>query len=363
MAVYAPGKLFIAGEYAVVEPGSAAIIVAVDRYIKVTSHASDTLLLRDEIYGSSPQPLRRDTAGVVTFETGDTDLAVTAVSVFEQFRAAAGVTAQTYRLSISSELEDSSGDKFGLGSSGAVVVAVIGALAEIYGVALSSETHFKLALLTTVQHSPRASGGDLAAAVCGGWVYYTSPDRDTLRTDLQAGGVAAALSSSGWAGCRVQKLATPEAQLLVGWTGTPAVTDKLVAAVSGGTPAATREYREFVAASDRNVDRLRDALCAGDTAGVLECIHTARTLLQHLSDISNIKIETEKLAGLCEAANRYGAAAKSSGAGGGDCGIALLQNPAEREQIMESWIESGVSPLRVTVCEGSGDSFECEPRK
>ena len=32
---YAPGKLFIAGEYAVVEPGYPAILVAVDRGIVV----------------------------------------------------------------------------------------------------------------------------------------------------------------------------------------------------------------------------------------------------------------------------------------------------------------------------------------
>lgn len=31
-----PGKLFIAGEYAVVEPGHPAIIVAVDQFINVT---------------------------------------------------------------------------------------------------------------------------------------------------------------------------------------------------------------------------------------------------------------------------------------------------------------------------------------
>lgn len=32
----APGKLFIAGEYAVVEPGYPAILVAVDKLIKVS---------------------------------------------------------------------------------------------------------------------------------------------------------------------------------------------------------------------------------------------------------------------------------------------------------------------------------------
>ena len=34
--VSAPGKLYIAGEYAVVEPGHPAIIVAVDQFITVS---------------------------------------------------------------------------------------------------------------------------------------------------------------------------------------------------------------------------------------------------------------------------------------------------------------------------------------
>lgn len=38
--VSAPGKLYIAGEYAVVEPGHPAIIVAVDQFITVTIEAA-----------------------------------------------------------------------------------------------------------------------------------------------------------------------------------------------------------------------------------------------------------------------------------------------------------------------------------
>lgn len=34
--VTAPGKLYIAGEYAVVEPGHPAIIVAIDQFISVS---------------------------------------------------------------------------------------------------------------------------------------------------------------------------------------------------------------------------------------------------------------------------------------------------------------------------------------
>ena len=39
----APGKLFIAGEYAVVEPGHVAIIAAVSRYLTVTINEASSV--------------------------------------------------------------------------------------------------------------------------------------------------------------------------------------------------------------------------------------------------------------------------------------------------------------------------------
>ena len=37
----APGKLYVLGEYAVVEPGHRAILIAVDRYVRVEARPAE----------------------------------------------------------------------------------------------------------------------------------------------------------------------------------------------------------------------------------------------------------------------------------------------------------------------------------
>ncbi|WTT79405.1 hypothetical protein OHU34_00435 [Streptomyces sp. NBC_00080] len=52
---------------------------------------------------------------------------------------------------------------------------------------------------------------------------------------------------------------------------------------------------------------------------------------------------------MCDAAEAAGGAAKPSGAGGGDCGIALLdaETPRDIDQVRERWATAGVLPLPV----------------
>ena len=64
----APGKLYIAGEYAVVEPGHRAVLVAVDRFItiRLTPRASTCSpaderagTIRSVLYAAGSRPWRR----------------------------------------------------------------------------------------------------------------------------------------------------------------------------------------------------------------------------------------------------------------------------------------------------------------
>ena len=49
-----------------------------------------------------------------------------------------------------------------------------------------------------------------------------------------------------------------------------------------------------------------------------------RKLLVGLSSLTGVTIETPALKKLCDLAETYRGAAKSSGAGGGDCGIVIV---------------------------------------
>ena len=78
-------------------------------------------------------------------------------------------------------------------------------------------------------------------------------------------------------------------------------------------------------------------------------IEQNRILLAGLSRISGRVIETAELTRLVEIARGHGAAAKSSGAGGGDCGIALCPPATDIAAMRTAWEAAGVRPLELSV--------------
>lgn len=368
----APGKLFIAGEYAVVEPGEPAVLVAVDRYLTVRLVPSDDVgKVHSSEYGKAPVLWTRaegDGAGgesstvSIVIEHQPYDYVLSAITVMERLRAERGLPARYFDLHISSELDDSSGRKFGLGSSAAVTVAVIAALDAFYGTGLGRTDRYRMALLATIEVAPNASGGDLAASTFGGWIRYTAPDRARLRADLARLSVTDTLDSPGWEPFSVRALPEPPAlRLLVGWTGSPASTERLVGGVrprSGGRRAGAGAeepsaqgiaYADFVAASRESVDSLVESLTAPDGGRTPELVRRHRRLLQGLGISSGIAIETDELRLLCDTAEEHGAAGKPSGAGGGDCGIVLAPVTAPQAELLAAWEATGIRRLDLAV--------------
>lgn len=346
-----PGKLFVAGEYAVVEPGGSAVLIAVDRYLTVhLTPGSDAGRVHSREYGMTPLVWRRegDSASIV-LEHQPYDYVMSAISLVERLRDELGQPPRYFDLRIDSELDDAKGRKFGLGSSAAVTVGVIAALDEFYGLSLTRLERFRLTLLATIQVAPTASGGDVAACVFGGWIRYTAPDRTELRDRLARRGVAEALASEAWERCRIERLPHPSSlRLLVGWTGSPASTERLVDGVRHRGVAAGSPYGSFLAESEECVDALVAALEA-DGEGMLQVVHRARRLLQRLDAASGIRIETDDLRLLCDIAERHGAAGKPSGAGGGDCGIVLAPKTTSVGALLTAWESHDIRRLRLSV--------------
>ena len=358
----APGKLFIAGEYAVVSPTEPAVLVAVDRCITVRlTESEDAGRIHSSEYGRAPLVWRREQGGeAIVLEHRPADYVLSAISTLEELRAARGVAPRYFDLDISSELDDADGRKFGLGSSAAVTVATVAALDEFYALGLSATERFKLALLATIAIAPNASGGDLAASTFGGWIRYSSPDRAALRAHRAEHGLVSALNCSQWAGSGVRRISPPASlRLLVGWTGSPASTEHLVKRVHTPGQAKPKPFTSFAAESHSLVDDLVAACDDDDDAAALDTIRSARTLLQRLGESSGSLIETEALRNLCAIAESHGAAAKPSGAGGGDCGIALTQEDSRTtEAILADWQAHGIRHLGLGTHEEEGEIDE-----
>ncbi|OIH94306.1 phosphomevalonate kinase [Curtobacterium sp. MCBA15_001] len=346
----AHGKLFVAGEYAVVEPGQPSVLIALDRAItaRVTEgHGSGSV--HSEEYGHLPLTWTRDEDGLaLDREHHPYDYVMATIDLVEKLRAERGIAPRFHDLRIMSQLDDASGRKFGLGSSAAVTVATVGALDRFYGIGLSQRQRFQVALLATVRVNPRASGGDLAASTFGGWLRYSAPDRERLVEQLGTSSVSAILDDAdAWTGFDVERLPAPtDLRLLVGWTGSPASTTKLVGAVrrhrNGG-------YGTFLDDSRACVDDLTTGLQTGDAEQTLDALRRARVLMQRLGDSVGSRIETDRLTTLCDVVERSGGAAKPSGAGGGDCGIALVPADLDTAAVFREWEAHDIRHLSVAV--------------
>lgn len=358
---HSPGKLYIVGEYAVLEPGEPAILIAVDRYLSVRlTESTDRGRVFSTEYGHLPMVWRLSHhTGRVIPEHHPYDYVAAAINTVEQVRAARKLTPRYFDLRIESQLDDENGQKFGLGSSGAVVTATIDALNQFYDLGLSAAERFQLALLATIHLSPKASGGDLAASTFGGWISYRAPSRERLREVLDNDGVVAALDPELWRGCRVDPLPNPAAfELYVGWTGSPASTDALVDQVQHRPQETSLSYGEFVAASRDIVERLTDSLHRGEAHVTLQAVREARSLLRALGETSGLNIETEKLAQLCNIAETNNAAAKPSGAGGGDCGIAFVSDESNAHDLLSQWDQHHIHRLSLRVHPGEGKGVD-----
>ena len=369
----APGKLYIAGEYAVVEPGHQAVLVAVDRFITVriaeaedggsadpTGHISSTLYEAQSLTW-----YRRPEDGVVMVDKQFDDYVVSAIRMVEQMVREAGGPLRYFDLDVSSELDDGCGRKLGLGSSSAVTVATVRAVARFYGLVLDDMAVYKLALLATDAVQPIGSGGDIAASSFTGWVAYTSPDRAWLHqvsgapgTGNSPGGSAglSELVRMDWPLLSIRRLPAPGLRLSVGWTGSPASTPRLVADVQAHARGAQdAAYTAFLRESEACLSALTLALREDDGGEIGLRIQEGRRLLSGLSRTSGITIETPQLRRLVEIAQEHGAVAKSSGAGGGDCGIALCPPGTDMAAMHAAWESAGIQPLDLRVHSHSGD--------
>lgn len=346
--VAAPGKLFVAGEYAVVTPGQPAILIAVDRYMTVTvTQAQPT-----DTTAPTAQLLAHD-HGLTAAAKGNfgTDYALAAWLVLDALRSERGLDRIPVDLHFESTLRSENDEKYGLGSSGAATMAVVTAFNELYGLGLTALERIKLGILASIEISPRASGGDLAAGALGGWVYYQAPDRDRLARVLTDNtSVTDALSGPAWSPMRARRVPTPpDVQVLIGWTGSPAETDQLVSQATNNGNDLDWDA-DFLRPSAANVNSLLLALTEQKFPLIHAGIRSARKLLARMAHTTTTLVETPALTALIETAERFaGTSAKTSGAGGGDCGIVLAEPWVNADDMYAAWHEQGIKPLPLTV--------------
>ena len=68
-----------------------------------------------------------------------------------------------------------------------------------------------------------------------------------------------------------------------------------------------------------------------------------------MASLTGVDIETATLTILCDLAEKAGGAAKSSGAGGGDCGIAIFGPDLSLNDLYNQWENNQITALPLKV--------------
>ena len=122
---------------------------------------------------------------------------------------------------------------------------------------------------------------------------------------------------------------------LVGWTGEPSISSDMIERVKNGMD------EEYFEKTQIHVLKLKKAIESENEPEIRENIIGMGKLLLKL----NSSIYSEKLKKLVDSLEGLNSCAKSSGAGGGDCGIAISFNEKDSRIIIERWKELGIELL------------------
>ena len=317
------GKLYWAGEYAILEPGQLALIKAIPIYMTAEIKASNNYRLYSDMFSYSVD-LRPDSSYTLIQET---------VALVEEYLTAQGVELHPFSLDVRGKMERE-GKKFGLGSSGSVVVLVINAMLAFYERLADRELLFKLASAVLLKRGDNGSMGDIACIVSEDLVLYQSFDREKVAQWLEKEDLQAVLARDWGFSIRSVEPAL-KFDFLVGWTKEVAVSSHMVKQIKDNMNS------RFLQASKETVANLVKDLEVGQEETIIDLLEQASQLLEGLSS----DIYTPLLRQLKNASKDLKAVAKSSGAGGGDCGIALSFDQDSTTLLKKRWADLGIELL------------------
>lgn len=307
ITVSAPGKLMLFGEHAVVY-GYPCIVTAVNQRMRVTIEKNETaqLIINAPDVEIVDYKKNIQEIGTGNIPKGAQFIEQAVFNFYKKYNIHSGLT-------ITTNSEFSS--LFGFGSSSASTVCVIKALSELFTISLLQKEIFDISYKTVLDIQTKGSGFDIAAAIYGGTIYFAK-------------------------GKTIEKLSVNSLPLTVAYSGVKADTVTLVNKVE-------------------ELKNKQPELIDGIFTNITQLVNNAKIYLEKndwnivgkLMDsnqlyLDQLEIMTDTLSNLISTAKNAGAmGAKISGAGGGDCIIAL--SPEHKKEIETSLKNAGAQIIQV----------------
>lgn len=312
----APGKLMLMGEHGVLF-GHPCLVTAVGQRMRATVTRIDEPVFR----------LEAKDVGVAGYEKAIASLGEGEMPKGARFAEMAlrnFLAKHPQASGVAIETSSDFSPLFGFGSSSASVVSIIKGLCEAYGIEHAAHDVFDLGFKTVLDVQGAGSGFDVAVAVWGGTLYYVKDQPETL----QQRRAQEKIIKKG-AGCLP---AADDLHLVIGYSGIKADTVSMMKAVDARGKS-RGGWDDVYQKIGRLVDEALPHAESHDWQAFGDLMNQNQALLSMLG------VSTPMLDAMIAAARGAGAfGAKLSGAGGGDCMIALVspQNTVAVAQAIEA---------------------------
>lgn len=319
VTVSAPGKLMLSGSYAVVH-GRPCVVTAVDQrlYVTVEKNGVDRFHLEAPDLG-----LMAYSKTLAELGTKDVPSAVKFIEILyklflQDYPQENGIFVKT-----KSDFSSS----FGFGSSSAVTVAFAKALCKLYDVKLDNKELFDLCYQAVIEVQGVGSGFDLASAIWGGTIYYVSPAKV------------------------VEPLEVKSLPMVVGYTRVKADTPTLVRMINQKLKRNPIKIEGTFDQIGSVSDEVLRAIGRQDWKRLGELLNLHQELMRGLG------VSSPELEKLIEASLKAGAfGASLSGAGGGDCMLAVVDKFSK--PYVEKAIEAAGGEVMLVNLNASGVKIE-----
>jgi len=359
MKISAPGKLFLSGEWAVLEMGNPGIVTAVNKRVFCEIKEAEKITVTVDDF--EIKNVQADFDGKITWKTNSEEVmdrlkfmkgAIETVFKYlgkhKNFRIRSW--GEMSQIEIEGEMR-----KIGFGSSAASVVATVASILALHGHDISKRTTkdviYKLATMAHYFTQGKVgSAFDVAASTYGGVFVYKRFDPKWLEKQIEKGRDVKSIVESEWPGFYVEELGIPKDFILeIGWTKESASTSDMVKHMQSFKNSHQEDYKRIYEDIGILVKDLIEYWKSKDREGILQTLRKNEDYLRELGEKSGVGIETDGLRQLSRIANNCGAAGKLSGAGGGDCGIAVMFDPDIAEAVKNKWKENGFYVIDATM--------------
>lgn len=298
--VSAPGKLMLLGDHAVVY-GYPCLVTAVDKRLYVEAEI-----------------IEAENDDIITPQVKESRFVLESIAYFkEKF-----LIKQSVRIKTKGDFSH----QVGLGSSSAVTVATFKALSLLFHKEIILKELFEMSYHVNLIIQGVGSGFDIAAATYGETLEYVM------------------------GGKIIEPLHIKSLPLVVGYSGQKADTPFYIRRVAEAFKSKKEEMEKIFISIQTLVESAKKGLQTGDLSDVGRCLNENQRLLVQLG------VSTPKLDDMIESAIKAGAyGAKLSGAGGGDCMIALVDEEKRHgveksiEQVGGEIIHVNVNTVGVTI--------------